>query len=87
MRNPATAHWRDSARTAKFFSIDARAALPLLLFLLHIKMWTFLLAIGVTLFFGLLQRFGFTLPVFFRWLRVMVGGKQRYAYPWWTRYR
>ena len=28
----ADAHWRDSARPAKFFFVDAKAAFPLLLF-------------------------------------------------------
>lgn len=87
MRNPETAHWRDSARMAKFFFVDARAAIPLLFFLLHIRLWTFLLALSITLFFATLQRFGFTLPVFMRWIRVFLGGNFRYSRPWWSKWR
>jgi intracellular multiplication protein IcmT len=38
------AHWRDSARNAKFFVVDARIAWFLLLFLVHMRWWTFILA-------------------------------------------
>mgnify|MGYP006327536373 FL=1 len=53
-RVPIEAHWRDSARIPRFFLIDARAAFPLLLFLLHIRVWSFLLALVVMAFFDLL---------------------------------
>lgn len=45
------AHWRDSARNVRFWIVDSRAAFPLLLFLLHIRLWTFVLAIIATAFF------------------------------------
>lgn len=85
MRNPETAHWRDSARRPKFFMVDAYATFPLLLFLLHIKWWTFFLAIAAVAFFATLERFGFTVPVFFRWLKVFLIGNIRSARPWWLR--
>jgi intracellular multiplication protein IcmT len=78
-------HWRDSARTARFFIVDARAAFPLLFFLLHIRLWTFLVAIFTMVFFGMLERYGFTVPVFWRWLRVALGGKRRFAQAWWRK--
>ncbi|PIQ44135.1 MAG: phosphoesterase [Gammaproteobacteria bacterium CG11_big_fil_rev_8_21_14_0_20_46_22] len=77
------AHWRDSARAARFFMIDARAAFPLLLFLLHIKLWTFVLAVIATLFFGILERYGFTLVVFWRWFRTSLVGRRKVSSPWW----
>lgn len=77
------ANWRDSARTPRFFSIDARAAFPLLFFLLHIRLWTFILAIIATIFFAALERYGFTLSVFFRLLRNFIVGKRKIAVPWW----
>ncbi len=77
MRNPETAHWRDSARTPRFFFMDAYSAIPLVLFLLHIRLWTLALACLVCAFFMLLNRFGFSLPVFIRWLRSFVAGKER----------
>lgn len=76
-------HWRDSARVPRFFLIDARAAFPLLFFLLHIRLWTFIVAVVVTLFFGILERYGFSLVVFWRWLRTTLAGRRKYSSPWW----
>lgn len=76
-------HWRDAARTPRFFFMDAFAAFPLLLFLLHIRLWTFLLALGFIAFFAILERFKFTLPVFFRFVRSFLAGPLRMAKPWW----
>ena len=76
-------HWRDSARNPRFFLIDARAAFPLLLFLLHIAWWSFILAIATMTFFGLLERYGFSLTVFLRWMRTIFAGPRKTAIPWW----
>lgn len=78
-----SAHWRDSARNARFFMIDVVAAFPLLIFLLHIRMWTFLLAIATTAFFTVLSRYGFSIPIFLRWFRGFIAGPRKYAIPWW----
>ena len=77
------AHWRDSARPARFFFVDYRAAFPLLLFLLHIKVWTFIAAVVTMLFLALLERWGFTVTVFLRWLRSTLAGPHKVALPWW----
>lgn len=82
MRNPETAHWRDSARTPKFFMIDAYSAIPLFLTLLHIRLWTIMLTSSVCVFFMILNRFGFTLPVFLRLIRSFFAGNNRIARPW-----
>ena len=78
-----TAHWRDSARPTRFFFVDYRAAFPLLLFLLHIKLWTFAAAMISMGFLALLERYGFTVNVFFRWLRSIFAGPRKLALPWW----
>lgn len=85
MRHPETAHWRDSARTPKFFMLDAFSAIPLLVFLLHIRLWSFILAVSIAAFFATLNRFGFSLPVFVRLLRSTFAGKNRFAHSWITR--
>jgi len=77
------AKWRDSARNPRFFIMDAAAIFPLVLFLLHISLWTFVLAIISMFFLMVLERFQFTIPVFMRWLRSFLAGNQRIAYPWW----
>ena len=76
-------HWRDAARTPRFYFMDAFSALPLLLFFLHMRLWTFILAIVFIAFFIVLERFKFTLPVFFRFIRSFLAGPLRTAKPWW----
>jgi len=46
-----TTHWRDTSRTPRFYFMDAFAAFPILLFFLHIRLWTFLTAICLIIFF------------------------------------
>lgn len=82
-RHSVYAHWRDSARNARFFVIDAIASFPFLFFLLHIRFWTFLIALVMTIFFTCLHRFGYTLPVFLRYIISIIAGPKKYANPWW----
>jgi intracellular multiplication protein IcmS len=79
------AHWRDSARSVKFFFIDFRACFPLLFLLFHIRLWTFILAVIATAFFSALERYGFTVTVFLRWMRSFVAGPRKIAQPWWKK--
>lgn len=78
------AHWRDSARSAKFFFVDAKAAFPLILFLVHIKLWTFIVALIIMTFFTLLSRYGFSVEVFLRIFRSTLAGPRKMAIPWWS---
>lgn len=80
---PATAHWRDSARSARFFVVDARAAFPIFLFLMHIQIWTGILVLVSLTFFGVIEHYGFTVPVFLRWTRSFMAGRYRLSQPWW----
>ena len=77
------AHWRDSAREPRFYFVEGKAAFPLLLFLLHIRIWTFVLALLATIFFSTLARYGFSVRCFLRWLREFMGGGYKMATPWW----
>ena len=78
------AHWRDSSRTPRFYGIDARATFPLLLFLLHIRWWSFIVAVIATVFFAFLERYGFKVSIFLRWLRNVIAGKRKAARAWWV---
>jgi len=80
----ASSHWRDSARTARFFFIDAKAAFPIFLFLMHIRLWTFIFALVIMVFFTVLNRFGYTVDVFLRIFRSMLAGPRKAAIPWWS---
>lgn len=77
------AHWRDTARPVRLWGVDFRAVFPLLLCLLYISWWTFILAVFASAFFALLERFGFTVAVFMRWLRSYIAGPRKIAQPWW----
>jgi len=76
-------HWRDAARTPRFYFMDAYSAIPLLFLFLHISLTTFLVCVMVMVFFIALEKFKFTLPVFFRWLKASIAGPMRTARPWW----
>ncbi|OGV32352.1 MAG: phosphoesterase [Legionellales bacterium RIFCSPHIGHO2_12_FULL_35_11] len=78
-----TAHWRDSARNARFFMVDARAAFPIFIFLMHIRVWTGVIVIFSAIFFAIIEHYGFTLPVFLRWLRLFIAGPIKSSRPWW----
>lgn len=71
------AKWRDSSRSPKFYGIDGTAVFPILLFLLHIKMWTLIVAIFGIVFFSVLRSYGFKLSIFFRWLRNILAGNRK----------
>lgn len=83
---PADTHWRDSARNTRFFLVDARAAFPIFLFLMHIRIWTAILVLISTVFFGIIEHFGFTVPIFFRWLRTMIAGNLKLSQTPWRGY-
>lgn len=76
-------HWRDSGRIPRFFTIDARAAFPFLFCLLHMRLWTIILAFCFTLFFGLIEHYGFSTVVFLRTIRTILSGKIKMTRPWW----
>lgn len=85
MRSLANAHWRDSARRVRFFIWDGQAVFPLVLFLVHIKLWTLIVALSTMMFFTVLNRYGFRPIVFLRWLRSFVAGGRKMSQPWWMR--
>lgn len=77
------AHWRDSARPVRFFIWDGRAVFPVVLLLIHIALWTVILTVVLIGFFSMLNRYGFTPIVFFRWTRSVIAGPRKMAVPWW----
>lgn len=78
-------HWRNSGNHAKFLMVDARASYPLLLFLVHMRIWTFGLWVFSMIFFGILNYMGYTLPTALRMFRAKAAGPLRYTKPWWRR--
>lgn len=74
--------WRDTGRRVGFFGLDAWCCLPLAMWALHWRWWTFYLAIGGVAFFGLLQKLGMNVPAFVRWVRSIIAGTDRTGTPW-----
>ena len=77
------AHWRDSARTVKFFIWDGKTSFPLIIFLMHMTWLTLWITLGAVTFFTILNYYGLKADVFFRWLRGFISGPRKHAIPWW----
>ena len=73
------AHWRYTFKPARFFMLDARASIVILLFLLHIRVWTFALAVFVVGLFYWVERYGYDFPSAIRAIRLYLSGKIRPA--------
>jgi intracellular multiplication protein IcmT len=72
-------HWRNTARPVRFFNVDYRAGIFLFIFLMHIRLWTFVMVLVVFMVLLLLERRGLTLPLAMRRLRVWYLGPRRPA--------
>ena len=85
MRDLSNAHWRDSARSVRFFMLDGEAAFPFLLVLVWPRLWTLFIAFVFMGFFTILSRFGLSPSVFFRMLRGFIAGRHIQSTPWWMK--
>ena len=72
-------HWRNTQKPARFFALDARAFVAILLFLVHARLWTFLLALVIMLLFWILERRGLTFEASLRAFRSWTLGRVRPA--------
>ena len=70
-------HWRNSMRPARFFGVDARAAIPFLVLLFYFRLVTLVLAIISTLVFVALEKRGLTFPSALRSFRSWLNGQHR----------
>lgn len=75
-------HWRNSMRPVRFFFVDARAAAAFMLFLLHMRLWTFLIAFFVISTLWAVERMGYTFSDAIRGFRAWMVGRRRPAYLW-----
>ncbi len=72
-------HWRNTQKPARFFSLDARAFTAIFLFLVHAKLWTFVLAITTMIVFWIFERRGLTFEAALRSMRSWILGRRRPA--------
>lgn len=70
------AFWRDSARSARFLMFSAYIAVPLIGFLFHIRLWTFIVLVITIVLMSVMEYFGYTPPVAMLALRARVAGKK-----------
>jgi intracellular multiplication protein IcmT len=79
--------WRYTARPAMLAVLDARACLPLLLFVVWWAWWTFYVAVACTVFFSVIGWLGLSVPAVVRLVRRTIVGPVRPAIPAWKRRR
>lgn len=70
-------HWRNTWRPARFFFLDAKAGVVLLLALLHIRPWTIALAAGIVSLFWWPERKGLGFPEALKAARAWLAGRDR----------
>jgi intracellular multiplication protein IcmT len=79
--------WRYTALPVKVAVLDARACIPVLVFVLYWSWTTAYIAIAGVLFFTVISWFGLTVPAVARLLRRVLVGSIRPAVPAWNRRR
>nr|WP_134493397.1 IcmT/TraK family protein [Methylocella tundrae] len=79
--------WRDTGRPVKVLVLDARACLPLLVFVVYWCWTTFYIAMSGIIFFSVISWAGLTMPTALRMLRRLFVGPLRPAVPSWKRRR
>lgn len=70
-------YWRDSQRSVRFFIFDSKASFPVVLFIFHARLWTFLIVIAVMLLFWALERKGLDFTTALRTMRSFIIGNYR----------
>ncbi|MEP3670787.1 MAG: IcmT/TraK family protein [Roseibium sp.] len=72
-------YWRETQKPVKFLFVDGRVVVVILLMLMHIKLWTFLLALTTVLVVFLFGRKGISMDSIIRFIRATIVGKKRTA--------
>lgn len=76
-------HWRNSMRPVRFFGLDARAAIPLLILFFYWRWSTFILAILIVMTFVFFENRGLPFDAALRAFRTWLLGQKR---PGWLSY-
>lgn len=70
-------HWRNSMRVVRFFSFDARSALPIPVLLVYARWSTITILVLFLVFFKILEAKGLTFPAAIRNMRSWILGTDR----------
>ena len=73
--------WRDSMLVVRLGIFDARVLVTSVVWLAHMRWWTFYVAVAGALVFSALEWLGLSLPALVRTLRRLVAGRTRPAVP------
>ncbi|MGX9960638.1 IcmT/TraK family protein [Xanthomonas euvesicatoria] len=84
---PRSNEWRDTAQTTRLWLFDALSGIPLILMLAHIRWYTVLIAFLAFVIFGILEKFGYSVPVAIRRLRTKLAGPVKQGHAWWHRHQ
>ena len=79
--------WRFTSKPVRVFILDARACIPLLVFIVYWSWPTVYVAATGTVFFSVISWFGLTVPAVGRVVRRWLIGPVRPAIPVWRRRR
>ena len=74
-------HWRDSMRTIRFLSFDARCAILVPVWLVYLRWSTIILSFIVFYVFRYLENKGLSFPAALRALRANIVGRDRTGLP------
>jgi len=74
-------HWRDTMRTVRFLSFDARCAFLIPIWLIYLRWSTIILSFVVFYTFNYLENKGLTFPAALRALRCWIIGRDRPGIP------
>jgi len=77
MANSKYNYWFHSAKPIKFLFIDYRASLFVIIFLLHMRFYTFVLLIFIFVVLWILEMYKLSVKNAFKRLRIMLAGKVR----------
>lgn len=71
--------WRETHKQVRLFIFDGRLSIVFLLMLMHMKWWTFILAVSVTAVMYFFETKGISADSIFRALRASFAGRRRTA--------
>jgi len=79
--------WRNTMLPIRIYIADARALIPMMVVLVHIRLWTFYIALAGIAVFAVLEWLGLTYPAAVRTVRRIIVGRRRSAIPAWKKRR
>lgn len=72
-------HWRNTQKPVRFLMFDARAFIGILIFLVHVRLWLFVVVCCSMFFFLALERRGLSFAAALRGIRCWLLGRYRPA--------